>query len=117
MLRIVPHSVPRVSRPCELFPDGSRRWSSNPSGKCSYDRPTRGAVRGTMRSMCGAGAGCLGIHNQSLCPPAGAGGAFSQTVRVGGSRLAFNFEGLGVLVAPDKRLVLRVQGLGFSVKA
>ena len=35
-----------------------RRWSSNPSGKCSYERPTRGTVCGTMRCMCGADAGC-----------------------------------------------------------
>jgi len=43
-----------------------RRWSSNPSGKCSYVRPTRGTVCGTMRSMCGADAGCLAINYQSL---------------------------------------------------
>ena len=43
-----------------------RRWSSNPSGKCSYERPTRGIVCGTMHSMCGAGAGCLAINYQSL---------------------------------------------------
>ena len=43
-----------------------RRWSSNPSGKCSYERPTRGTVCGTMRSMCGADAGCLAINYQSL---------------------------------------------------
>ena len=42
------------------------RWSSNPSGKCSYERPTRGTVCGTMRSMCGADAGCLAINYQSL---------------------------------------------------
>ena len=45
-----------------------RRWSSNPSGKCSYERPTRGTVCGTMRSMCGADAGCLAINYQSLWP-------------------------------------------------
>ena len=44
------------------------RWSSNPSGKCSYERPTRGTVCGTMRSMCGADAGCLAINYQSLKP-------------------------------------------------
>ena len=44
----------------------SRRWSSNPSGKCSSERPTRGTVCGTMRSMCGADAGCLAINYQSL---------------------------------------------------
>ena len=35
-----------------------RRWSSNPSGKLLYERPTRGIVCGAMRSMCGADAGC-----------------------------------------------------------
>jgi len=45
-----------------------RKWISNPSGKCSYERPTRGTVCGTMRSMCGAGAGCLAINYQSLRP-------------------------------------------------
>ena len=43
-----------------------RRWSSNPSGKCSSERPTRGTVGGTMRSMCGADAGCLAINYHSL---------------------------------------------------
>ena len=46
--------------------DRRRRWRSNPSGKCSYERPTRGTVCGTMRSMCGADAGCVAIHYQSL---------------------------------------------------
>ena len=45
---------------------GGRRWSSNPSGKCSCERPTRGTVCGTMRSMCGADASCLAINYQSL---------------------------------------------------
>jgi len=36
------------------------------TGKCSYERPTRGTVCGTMRSMCGADAGCLAINYQSL---------------------------------------------------
>ena len=43
-----------------------RMWSSNPSGECSYERPARGTVCGTMRSMCGADAGCLAINHQSL---------------------------------------------------
>ena len=47
-------------------PHSGRRWSSNPSGKCSYERPTRGTVSGTMRSMCGADAGCLARNYQSL---------------------------------------------------
>jgi hypothetical protein len=45
-----------------------RRWSSNPSGKCSYERPTRGTVCGTMRSMCGADAGYLAINYQISQP-------------------------------------------------
>ena len=40
--------------------------SSNQSGKCWYERATRGTVCSTMRSMCGAGAGCLAIDHQSL---------------------------------------------------
>ena len=47
-----------------------RRWGSNPSGKCSHERPTRGTVCGTMRGMCGADAGCLAINYQSLCASA-----------------------------------------------
>ena len=42
------------------------RWSSNPSGKCSYERPTRGTVCGTLRSMCGSDAGCLAMNYRSL---------------------------------------------------
>ena len=44
----------------------SRRWRSDPSEKCSHERPTRGTVRSTMRDMCGAGAGGLAIKYQSL---------------------------------------------------
>jgi len=33
---------------------------------CSYGRPTRGTVSGTMRSMCGADAGCLAMNYHSL---------------------------------------------------
>ena len=43
-----------------------RRWSSNSSGKCTYERPTRCTVCGTMRSMCGADAGRLAINYHSL---------------------------------------------------
>jgi len=32
---------------------------------CSYQRPTRGTVCGTMRSMCGTDAGCSAINYQS----------------------------------------------------
>ena len=38
------------------------------SGKCSYERLTRGTECGTMRSMCGADAGCSAINYQSLYP-------------------------------------------------
>ena len=65
-----------------------RRWSSNPSGKCSYERPTRGTVCGTMRSMCGADAGCLAINYQSL----GVGGDLGLTwSRVQGLGLGLGF--------------------------
>jgi len=43
-----------------------RRFSSNPSGECSYEQPTRDTVCGTIRSMCGADADCLAINYQSL---------------------------------------------------
>ena len=65
----------RRARRQEVLTIRRRRWSSNPSGKCSYERPTRGTVSGTMRSMCGADAGCLAINYQSLltgpCDPKG----------------------------------------------
>jgi len=54
---------------------GRRRWSSSPSGKCSYERPTRGTVCGTMRSMCGADASCLAINYQYLVGRARSSGA------------------------------------------
>ena len=43
-----------------------RRWRSNPSGKSSQERLTRGTVCGTTRSMCGADAGCSAINYRSL---------------------------------------------------
>ena len=51
-----------------------RRWRSNPPGKCSQERLTRGTVTRTMRraahpsgcARCGAGAGCSAINYQSL---------------------------------------------------
>ena len=51
-----------------------RRWRSNPSGKCSQERLTRGTVTSTMCraahpsgcARCGAGAGCSAIKYQSL---------------------------------------------------
>ena len=54
---------------CQSRVSCATRLSSNPSGKCSYERPTRGRVCGTMRSMCGADAGCSAINYQplSLC--------------------------------------------------
>ena len=71
-----------------------RRWGSNPSGKCSYERPTRGTVCGTVRSMCGADAGCLAINYQSL---QGSGGedALGERANV-----------LGLLVAPSDVVVV-----------
>ena len=95
-LCIVLVTVPRVSRSCQHFPFGldlhllrleprfgsqgraaapdaskeGRRWRSNPSGKCSQERLTRGTVTSTMRraahpSGC-AGAGCSAIKYRSL---------------------------------------------------
>ena len=51
-----------------------RRWRSNPSGKCSQERLTRGTLTSTMTkaanppggARCGAGAGCSAIKYQSL---------------------------------------------------
>ena len=65
------YSLPqsRAKASCASRGQGShtgRRWSLNPSGKCLYERPTRGTVCGTMRSMFGVDAGCLAIHYQSL---------------------------------------------------
>jgi len=57
-------NVPQTS---SLFIEKGRRWNSNPSGKYLYERPTRGTVCGTMRSMCGADVGCLAINYQYLC--------------------------------------------------
>ena len=61
-----PRAYGRVYGPAHHLRDrhqgGGKRWSSNPSGKCSYERPTRGTVCGTMRGTCGADAGCLATH-------------------------------------------------------
>ena len=65
-LRSKPSTAATLSSSLSLL-RGSRRWSLNPSGTCLYERPTRGRVCGTMRSMCGADAGCLAIKYQSLC--------------------------------------------------
>ena len=54
-----------------------RRWRSNPSGKCSQERLSRGTVTSTMRkaahpsgcARCGAGAGCSAIKYQSRWTP------------------------------------------------
>jgi len=51
-----------------------RRWRSNPSGKCSQERLTRGTITSTMHraahlsgcARCGAGAGCSAIKYQFL---------------------------------------------------
>ena len=61
----------RMRSPCLRY---SRRWRSNPSGKCSQDQPARGAVTSTMRravlpsggARCGAGADCSAMKYQSL---------------------------------------------------
>ena len=77
-MRGVPHEIPLpFGNRCFLLQRTTRVtggnqeekgswWSSNPSGKCSCERPTRGTVCGTMRSMCGADAGCLAINQPSL---------------------------------------------------
>ena len=49
-----------------VFRGNRRRWSSNPSERFSYERSTRGKLCGTMRSMCGADAGCFAINYQAL---------------------------------------------------
>ena len=67
MLRIVPYTPTLSPEELHLLAPGLRRWSSNPSGKCSYERPTRATVCGTMRSVCGADAGCSAMDHQSLC--------------------------------------------------
>ena len=49
---------------------GGRRWRSDPSGKGSHERLTRGTVISTMRraahpsgsARCGAGAGCSAMN-------------------------------------------------------
>ena len=57
------------SSPIESLMPG-RRWSSNPTGKFPYERPTRGSVCGTMRIMCGADTGCSATdYSFSLCLP------------------------------------------------
>jgi hypothetical protein len=54
----------------QVFPyTERRRWSSNSSGKCSYELLTRGTVCGTMRSMRGADAACSAQRYQSLHIP------------------------------------------------
>ena len=58
--------VPSLPRPIMCRLTCCRRWGSNPSGKCSSERPTRGTLCGAMRSMCGADAGCLAMNYQSL---------------------------------------------------
>jgi len=60
---------------CEKEEERCRRWRSNPSGKCSQERLTRGTVTSTKRraahpsgcARCGAGAGCSAIKHQSIC--------------------------------------------------
>ena len=90
-----------------------RRWRSNPSGKCSPERLTRGAVTSTMcraadlsgGARCGAGACCSAKKYQSLwnkecchssgnCPLKG---------------FTFRVSGLGLGVQDDR---VRAQGSG-----
>jgi hypothetical protein len=64
-----------------LLPEGEltrRRWRSNPSGKCSQERLTRGstvrrAAHPSGRARCGAGAGCPAIRYQCMAGPVGGG--------------------------------------------
>jgi hypothetical protein len=70
--RASPRIRPRADVPNSGKPGVAKRllrtrWSSNPSRKCPYERPTWGTVFGTMRSMRGAGAGYLAMNHQSLC--------------------------------------------------
>ena len=75
-----------------------RRWSPNPSGKYSYERPRRVTVCGTMRSMCGIDAGCLVLlrtrHRSYLLlvPPPTANSAHTRQSRTDyGLELKVNF--------------------------
>ena len=54
--------------PVQVHPT-RRRWSSNLSGKCSYEQASRVTVCGTMRIVCGTHAGCLAIDCHSLPSP------------------------------------------------
>ena len=71
--------LPRSAPPADVHCSSSRvssvrRWKSNPSGKYSQERLTRGTVTTTMRraehpsgcARCGAGAGCSTIKYHSL---------------------------------------------------
>ena len=89
---------------------------SNPSGKCSDERPTRGTVCGTMRSMCGADVGCLaincqcfeirGLARQNRLATAHFRGCCPRLIQGLGSRVS----GLGLRVSG---VGLRVSGVGF----
>ena len=67
------HLREKTSPPLHVYSQG-KRWRSNPSGKCSQERLTRGTVTSTMRkaahppgcARCVAGAGCSAIRYQSL---------------------------------------------------
>jgi len=70
-------SLSSVGRMAGLFQAGSRRRRSNPSGKFSHERWTRGTVTSTIRraahppgcARCGAGAGCSAIKYRSPVNP------------------------------------------------
>jgi len=77
---LCPHAPPSghalLSPITQIFHPRRRRWRSNPPGKRSQERLTRGTVASTMRraahpsgcARCGAGAGCSAIKYQSLHP-------------------------------------------------
>ena len=69
--------ISRLMFPIDEFRDSCyrrSRWRSNPSGKCSHARLTRGTATSTMRratrpsgrARCGAGAGCSVMKYQSI---------------------------------------------------
>jgi len=76
----------QLRHPFVSSPRTCRRWRSNPSGKCSQERLTRGTVTSTIRkaahppgcARCGAGAGCSPIKYQSLAANRRCGGRCAE---------------------------------------
>jgi len=68
--RLLQQPVTLRERKVRLLQMESRRWRSNPSGKCSQERLTRGTVISTMRRAARpsgrGGAGCSTIKYQYL---------------------------------------------------